>query len=167
MTGRSVDGHAPNNQIRKMIDATGNVFNLLDEFYACVSFAAGDKPDYAGLRALFAPQARLIHVKPDGVDLMGVEDFIARLRRRIKAQQLQSLEQKEIAHEIERFGNIAHVFSTFEIRHDTDSSGPVQRGINSVQFLRRAGRWQIASLMWDEERPDDPIPLWYLPSSNT
>jgi hypothetical protein len=167
MTRKTCNSHAPNSQIRKMIDATGNLFNLLGAFYACVSFATGNKPDYARLRVLFMRQARLIHVKPDGVDLMGVEDFIARLRRQVNAQQLQFLEQKEIAHEIERFGNIAHVFSTFEIRRNVNGSAPVERGINSVQCLRREGHWQIASLMWDEERPDDPIPLWYLPGSNT
>ena len=35
------------------------------------------------------------------------------------------------------------------------------RGINSIQLVRDGKRWWIASVVWDTERPDNPIPADY------
>jgi hypothetical protein len=68
----------------------------------------------------------------------------------------------EIARRVERFGNIAHVWSTYESRVGSADSPPVARGINSVQLLRSDGRWHIAGIIFHVERPDDPLPGRYL-----
>jgi len=36
------------------------------------------------------------------------------------------------------------------------------RGINSIQLMKHADRWWIVTVMWDQERPDNPIPARYL-----
>jgi len=70
----------------------------------------------------------------------------------------------EIHRTTERFGNIAHVLSTYESR--TKLSGPViARGINSIELFWDGTRWWIASAIWDDERPDNPIPAQYLPAA--
>jgi len=71
--------------------------------------------------------------------------------------------EREIAHKTDRFGNIAHIFSTYESRVDDPKSQPVARGVNSVQVLYRQGRWQIASIIFHIERSGTPIPDDYLP----
>jgi hypothetical protein len=37
------------------------------------------------------------------------------------------------------------------------------RGINSIELFWDGKRWWIASAVWDDERPDNPIPREYLP----
>jgi hypothetical protein len=72
--------------------------------------------------------------------------------------------ETEIHRTTERFGNIAHVLSTYESR--TKLSGPViARGINSIELFWDGTRWWIASAIWDDERPDNPIPAQYLPAA--
>ena len=73
--------------------------------------------------------------------------------------------ESEIHRVTQRFGNMAHVFSTYESRLKAD--GPViARGINSVQLFYDGTRWWIASCVWDDERPDNPLTPEYLPSGD-
>ena len=70
--------------------------------------------------------------------------------------------EKEIYRIEKRFGNIAHVFSTYEFRSKPD--GPVAgRGVNSIELAFDGTRWWIASAIWDDERPNNPIPAEFLP----
>lgn len=43
------------------------------------------------------------------------------------------------------------------------SAEPVGRGVNSVQMVRRGGRWWIAGIAFELEGPGRPIPDEYLP----
>lgn len=66
----------------------------------------------------------------------------------------------EIHRESQSFGNITHVWSTYETK--TDINGPVTaRGINSIQLCYDGNRWWILSWMFDSERPGNPIPKKY------
>lgn len=63
----------------------------------------------------------------------------------------------EINRETQTFGNITHVWSTYETKEE--QNGPVtQRGINSIQLYHDGTRWWILSWMFDSERADNPIP---------
>ncbi len=63
----------------------------------------------------------------------------------------------EISRETRTFGNITHVWSTYETK--TEKNGPVtQRGINSIQLYYDGNRWWILSWMFDNERTDNPLP---------
>ena len=44
---------------------------------------------------------------------------------------------------------------------------PFMRGINSIQLVWHEGRWWVTSIVWDFERPDNPIPSVYLPDSGS
>jgi hypothetical protein len=64
--------------------------------------------------------------------------------------------EREIAHVIKRFGNVATVLSSYE---GTVASGRViTRGVNIFQLYFDGKRWWILSMVWDEERPGNPIP---------
>jgi hypothetical protein len=71
--------------------------------------------------------------------------------------------EREIARRTERFGHIAHVFSTYESRHNRADAAPFARGINSIQLLDDGERWWVVTVYWDAERPGNPIPPEYLP----
>ena len=64
---------------------------------------------------------------------------------------------------IERFGDIAHVFSTYESRHASSDDKPFARGINSFQLVRIGDDWKVLTIFWEEEDAAHPIPPAYLP----
>lgn len=70
--------------------------------------------------------------------------------------------EREVARRTDTFGNIAHVFSTYESRVGDEKGPPSARGINSVQLLKRDGRWSIAGIVFHIEQPGTPIPGEYL-----
>jgi hypothetical protein len=70
--------------------------------------------------------------------------------------------EQEIHRSSWRYGNLVHVFSTYETRRSKD--GPLLgRGINSLELYNDGKRWWIASATWQDETPDNPIPKEYLP----
>ena len=82
-----------------------------------------------------------------------------------KREKITTFLQREAARRIDCYGNVCHVFSTYESRHTPSDEKPFARGINSVQLVNDGKRWWIASVTWDTERPDNPIPSDYLPAT--
>jgi len=68
--------------------------------------------------------------------------------------------EREIHRETREFGNIAHVWSTYEW---TTADGGMGRGINGLHLFHDGSRWWITHATWDNERASDPIPDEYLP----
>ncbi|MDP2481350.1 MAG: hypothetical protein Q8W49_12745 [Candidatus Palauibacterales bacterium] len=64
--------------------------------------------------------------------------------------------EHEIAHKTYRFGNVATVVSSYETH--VGKTGSVARGVNIYQTYFDGKRWWILSIVWDSERPDNPIP---------
>jgi hypothetical protein len=68
----------------------------------------------------------------------------------------EGLFEYEIGSHIERFGNVAQVRSVYETRHALD--GPLTgRGVNYFQLYWDGTRWWITGMVWDQERPNNPI----------
>ncbi len=63
----------------------------------------------------------------------------------------------------QKTGQMAQVFSTYEASSGADGSGPLGRGINSIQLWSDGRRWWVMSVLWDDERPGNAIPPEYLP----
>ena len=74
--------------------------------------------------------------------------------------------ENEIHRKVDAFGNIAHVFSTFEAFHKKTDEAPTMRGINSIQLLNDGKRWWIMTILWDDETWRNPIPRTYLPKGS-
>ncbi|HXG67569.1 MAG TPA: hypothetical protein VNO70_20875 [Blastocatellia bacterium] len=137
---------------------------ILAAVYDVISGPAGQKRDWDRFRSLFIPEARLIPTLPrqgGGFEprVLTVEAFI-----NVASQNMEKngFYEKEVARRIERFGHIAHVFSTYESRHKADDPKPFQRGINSIQLMHDGKRWWVVTIFWEGERPDNPIPKEYL-----
>jgi hypothetical protein len=70
--------------------------------------------------------------------------------------------ESEINREVRVFGNIAHVWSTYETR--LEKNGAVaRRGINSIQLYYNEGRWWILSWTFDKESEGRKIPQTFEP----
>ncbi len=136
---------------------------IVKALYDVISGPAGKPRDWNRMRSLFVPEARMMPVGKHGqgelrIRMMGVNDYVATSAPLIEKN---GFTERELARRIERFGNIAHVFSTYEAQTELE---PIHlRGINSIQLMFDGARWWIVSLMWQSETPDTPLPKDYLP----
>ena len=146
-------------------DAAKAVGAVVRSLYDLISGPVDAARNWDRFRSFFLPGARLIpqHRVPAGpVQIMDVEAYIARVEKLIAGT---GFHEREVAARIDIFGAIAHVLSTYEARHALDEKEPFMRGINSIQLLYEGGRWQVASVIWDIEGENNPIPVQYLPSN--
>ena len=133
--------------------------------YDVISGPAGQKRDWDRMRSLFVPGARLIPAVPgqSGGATARVLDIDGYIQRSGPVLERDGFFEREIARRMEAFGNIAHVFSTYESKHNKDDAKPFARGINSMQLLKDGDRWWFVTIFWDSEKPSNPIPSEYLP----
>ena len=135
--------------------------------YDVISGPAGKKRDWKRERSLFISGARLIPTAVDAgrndVDLapqvLDLDAYIARVEPYFATT---GFYEKEVARRVEQFGQIAHVWSTYESRHDPNDAKPFMRGINSIQLFNDGSRWWILSIYWQHESPQHAIPEEYL-----
>jgi hypothetical protein len=141
------------------------VDGIVAALYDVISGTAGQPRDWDRMRSLFAPEGRLMAVgaRPEGVyalRAMTVEDYIA---RNAKAFATMGFFEREAARSTETFGQIVHVFSTYESRHARGDAEPFQRGINSIQLYNDGKRWWIVNVLWRAEDASLRLPERYLP----
>src|SRR6266481_876597 len=118
--------------------------------YEVISGPAGQKRDWNRERSLFYPGARIMPT----ASVPGRNDV------ELEPQMLDV--EKYIARRTEQFGRIAHVWSTYESRHDPSDPAPFMRGINSFQLFDDGKRWWILSVYWQHESAEHAIPPKYL-----
>lgn len=135
----------------------------LDALYASISFTSGANPQLNLLRTLFLPQGLLINNNtPATPVVMSVEEFCGVVEAAIASGNLTEFHEHEIARIIEVFGNIAHVFSTYEARFDAASAEPFSVGINTIQLIRTDGKWLVSSMAWNDQTAEERIPMRYI-----
>ncbi|HBB95830.1 MAG TPA: hypothetical protein DC054_10605, partial [Blastocatellia bacterium] len=119
-------------------------------------------------RSLFVPGARLIPTgaRPTGEvgsRVLTPDEYIQRSSPRLEKD---GFFEREVSRRLEKFGNIAHIFSTYESRHKADDAKPFARGINSIQLMNDGKRWWIVTVFWQAEDEKNPLPAEYLRSRN-
>jgi len=117
--------------------------------------------DRACMKALFIPEARLMLVSlgADGAStytLQTLDDWIAGVKARGHAK----LQEKQLKFQVERYSNIAHLWSSYAFYSDGKQ---VARGINSIQAIQEPGGWRVTGIMVKAESATAPLPKEYLP----
>jgi len=140
--------------------------SIVAALYESISGPAGSR-DWDRFRALFIPEAQLIAAfkKKDstiGYKAMSVQGYVDGADKYFKEH---GFFEREVSRKLESFGNIAHVFSTYESRETADGR-PFERGINSILLLNDGSRWWVVTVYWEGEGPDNPIPPRYLTKSD-
>jgi len=126
------------------------IARLLEELYEVISFEEGDEPNWPGLRALFSEHARITRITPDGTDHMDPSSFLAMTRNMVELGAYTSFYEFEVARQVQRFGNLAQVWSLYETRRARGAARALGRGINSIQLIREGTGWRVLGLLWDE-----------------
>ena len=136
---------------------------IVKAMYDTISGPAGER-NWQRERSLFLPGARLIPIGKrihgnDGLSVLTVDEWIDDVSEFFAENDFW---ESEITSHVDRFGNMAQVFSTYEAR-DREDGAPIGRGINSIQLVFDEERWWIVSVMWDNESRENPIPGEFTP----
>jgi len=136
---------------------------IMKAFYETISGPAGQPRQWGRDRTLYIPGIRFVATaKQNGKIVSRVMDHQSYVDAVNDSFVRSGFFEKEIHRVTRTYGNITHVFSTYESREKAE--GPVtERGVNSVELYYDGKRWWIASATWDQERPDNPIPKELLP----
>lgn len=166
----SIQGHegwpAP-----KTMGDVDTIDHIVASLYDVISGPAGKPRDWDRFRSLFLPDGRLAPIRPEAPAAAGrparkgdafiltPDMYVERDDPFFKAN---GFFERSVANRVEEFGNLAHVWSTYESRHAASDATPFARGVNSIQLVHAQGRYWIASIMWDDERPGLTLPDKYL-----
>ena len=143
-----------------------SIESIVAALYDVISGPAGKTRDWNRMRSLFIPGAKLIPTgaRPGGevaMRLLDVNDFIATSGPLMTEK---GFTERELAKRVDKFGHIAHVFSTYEGVMEKDDKVHL-RGINSIQLMNDGKRWWILSVFWEAETPNMALPKEYLPKA--
>src|SRR4051812_38420550 len=108
--------------------------DVITKMYSTMSFEAGGEPDWNGQSDVFAPQARLVRVRNDGVFEFDPASFRADYEAMIRSGGLKSFFERELSRETQVYGDIAHVLSAYEIRSSGDGE-VISRAMKSIQLF--------------------------------
>ena len=136
-----------------------SIDHIMTAIYDVISGPAGPR-NWDRFRSLFVPEARLTSTVKNpnrsAIRLMSVEDFVKGGGDYFNTH---PFFESAIVNRVQRFGNIAQVFSSYESRNAKDEK-PFVRGINSMQVFWDGQRWWMLSILWDEESPKNPLPAY-------
>jgi hypothetical protein len=124
------------------------------DVYAVISGPAGQKRDFARMKSLFTPDARLYAVGARGLQGGSLDDYIARNGPGLEKV---GFTEREMTSQVQIYGNVAQVWSSYA---GTSTDGSVNvHGINSIQLARQTdGRWLVHSILWQAATPQLPLP---------
>jgi hypothetical protein len=143
--------------------------SIIATLYEVISGPAGQKRNWDRFRSLFVPGARLIPTgrNPQTGEVASrvrtPEEYITRSAPLLEQN---GFFEREISRQTEKFGNIAHLFSTYESRHKAEDEKPFARGINSIQLMNDGKRWWVVTIFWQGEDDKTPLPAEYLRTRN-
>ncbi len=135
---------------------------IVDALYATIQRRPGENFQLERMRTLHHPDARLLpnSEQTEGTSrAMSADEFIvwASSFTVVGGEGDRGFVEEEIAREVVRYGDVAHVWSAYQAHFWADSQ-ILERGVNSIQLVFADGRWWIFSAVWDEESAAGPIP---------
>jgi len=138
-----------------------SIDSVIKALYESISGPAGAPRQWERDRALYAPGALLIPMRPPtpgmGAAAAEILDFDGYVKSRTPFFAASSFYEVEIARREFHFGAMAHVLSVYEGR-EAPNGKILKRGINSIQLYNDGQRWWVASIMWDNERDGVTLP---------
>ncbi len=136
----------------------GTIDGIMLAFYEVISGPPGQPRDWGRDSTLYIPGVRFVALSErNGQPRANIMDHEAYVRQSEPVFVRDGFFEEEIGREVRRFGNLASVLSSYATRATAD--GPVTgRGVNSIQMYWDGQRWWITGVVWDGERPGNPLP---------
>jgi hypothetical protein len=133
---------------------TADFRDMTQALYRAVS-AAPEHRDWEVVRHHYHPQARLVRTGLDAdgsvfARVMSLGEYIENVDTLLKDVQFSEV---ELSHEAVVFGNVARVTSVYGYTWRSASEQREGRGVNFFTLIHDGVRWQIMSIVWDNERP--------------
>jgi len=134
--------------------------SVVRELYRLVTIEKGQETDWEQVRNLFLPQAVVVlRVSKDAsqvFDVQGwIDDFVAwDLKAKVKDT---GFSEKIVTLKPRVFRDIANVFVLYEASI-TGADRPPTRGVDSIELVKKDGRWWIAAITNDLINADNPVP---------
>lgn len=134
---------------------------IVKAFYEVISGGKGAPRQWSRDKTLYAPDIRFVAMSEEkGKIRANVMNHYRYVNNSNEFFVAEGFVEREINRVTRKFGNLAHVFSTYEwFTEDKKLSG---RGVNSIELFWDGTRWWISAVSWDEERKDNPIPKEFL-----
>jgi hypothetical protein len=145
--------------IEARAEDVSTIEGIVTASYETISGGKGVARQWGRDRTLFDPNSRSAAIRVDAktgaikTESVTEQDFADRSDASLVKD---GVTERELKHVIKRFGNVATVLSSYE--GVTDSGKVIERGVNIFQLYFDGKRWWILSMVWDEERPGNPIP---------
>ena len=163
MGARPADAQVPEPDSADVVTIDG----LVRAFYDVISGPAGTPRQWRRDSTLYMPGAMFVALgESDGrpsANPMSPEEF----RRRTDASLVKNgFFEVELGRRVEQFGNVAQVRSVYEMRR-TAEDPPFGRGVNYLLLYWDGARWWISGAVWDDERPDNPLPSKWVTGSDS
>jgi dipeptidyl aminopeptidase/acylaminoacyl peptidase len=165
VTGRQADAGRADMARQTAGDDVATLDGIINAYYDVISGPAGSAPDRARDQRLHHPAALVAitgasRAGTPTIRTMSLDEY----HELFGGVRTAGFYEREIHRRVERFGNIAHVWSTYESSREPGGT-PFSRGINSIQLYNDGQRWWITSWVFDSERSGNAIPGQYLPGS--
>lgn len=144
--------------IEARAEDVGTIEGIVTASYETISGGVGVPRQWRRDRTLFDPNSRSVAIHVDAktgaikTESMTEQDFADRSDTSLVKD---GFTERELKHVIKQFGSVATVLSSYE---GSASGKVIERGVNIFQLYFDGKRWWILSMVWDEERPNNPIP---------
>ncbi|NMO18915.1 hypothetical protein HPC49_15025 [Pyxidicoccus fallax] len=155
---REASASVPVETIPARPEDVGTIDGVMHAFYDVLNIAPGAPSQWARDRTLYSPWIRFVAINEKAV-VQDHQAFVDTTEPLVRA----GFREREIHRETRRYGNIAHVASTYETWGGP--AGAYSRGVNHVQLYFDGQRWWITSVVWQTENAANPIPPELLPPS--
>lgn len=151
--------HVPVPKAEPRPEDVSTIEGIVQASYETISGGIGVPRQWGRDRTLFAPSVLYISISKDktGVVKARTSDYQEYLDESDDFLVKQGFTEVELGRKVERFGNVATVLSSYEGKVQLTGK-VVTRGVNIFSLYFDGKRWWIQTMLWDEERPENPIP---------
>ncbi len=150
----------PSSQPPGVAPAYATAEDVVHELYRLVTIEKGQETDWEQVRQLFLPQAVIVlRVSKDASQVFDVQGWIDDFKtwdEKAKVKET-GFSEKIVTMKPRVFRDIANVFVLYEASI-TGATRPPTRGVDSIELIKKDGRWWIAAITNDLINADNPVP---------
>ncbi len=137
-----------------------SIDGIMKAFYEVVNVAADAPRQWDRDRTLYSPWIRFVANGKSGMkpEVLSHQQLVEESDPMVQ----NGFREREIFRTTRRYGNMVHIDSTYETLVGLGTPKR-SRGVNSLELYFDGIRWWIASVMWQTEDAQNPIPNKLLP----